>query len=89
MDSRQKQLLDLVARRDRAREQVQRVRGRLDSARRDLASVEEECVRRKIPPDQLDNVIDQLTQRYDSAVADMERRIADVEIQIASFLEEP
>ncbi len=78
----------LVVRRDRLRENVQRVKGRLDSARADLASVEEECLKKKVDPEKIDVVIDQLTTSLESEITRLQDMITLAESQVAPFLEE-
>jgi predicted nucleic acid-binding Zn-ribbon protein len=82
------QLESLVKRRDRLREQKQRIQGRLDSARSELATIEEECVRRKVDPEKIDAVISQLEQKLADEISSLERRMAEAEAQVAPFLEE-
>lgn len=78
----------LIQRRDRLRENVQRVQGRLDSARRELALVEDECRKKKVDPQQIDAVIDQLQQRLTQETARLAQAMSDAEGKIAPFLEE-
>lgn len=86
-DERRQRLEAVIARRDKTREAVQRVKGRLDHARTELAAVEEECRKRGVPPEQLDTVIEKLGAKYDVAVAELERHVAVAEKEIAPYLE--
>lgn len=79
-------LAALVQRRDRLKESVQRVQGRLDSARAELSSVEEECRRKKVDPEKIDAVIDQLKTRLDTEVVRLTGLIEQAEAQVAPFL---
>jgi len=81
-------LTALVQRRDTLRENIQRVRGRLDSARQELADTEAECRSKKVDPDKIDTVITQLEQRLETEVTDLSARLEQAEIQVAPFLEE-
>jgi predicted nuclease with TOPRIM domain len=86
-DERKKRLEDLIKRRDEAREVLQRSQGRLESARADVKSVEDECREKGIEPEKLPAAITQLEIRYDKAVADLETQIQQVEQQISPFVE--
>ena len=86
MEDRRKKLDQLISQRDGLRESVQRVQGRLDSARVDLARVEEECRKRKVAPDQLDAAINQLQTRYEAALAELATKLQEAEAQVAPFL---
>jgi len=82
-----KDLTALVQRRDRLRESVQRVQGRLDSARQDFAAVEEECRKKKVDPDQIDTVIARLEQRLEAEVANLTAQLGQAETQLMPYLE--
>ena len=87
-DDRQKKLDDLLARRDKLRDKVQRVKGRLDSARQDLKAVDDECVQRKVPPDQLEEAKRRLDGKFDIALAELQVNIESAETAVAPFLME-
>ena len=87
-DDRQKKLDALLKKRDELRDSVQRIKGRLDSARQDLKDVEEECVRRKVPPEQLEESIRRLDEKFNTAVADIQERINAAEAAISPYLKE-
>lgn len=78
----------LIQRRDTLRDNVQRVKGRLDSARKDVAAIEAECAQRKVPPDKLAEAIDKLGARRDALVAELATGIAAAEKAVAPYLEE-
>lgn len=81
------QLDDLVRRRDVLTATKNRLLGKLDSARADVKAVEDECVKRGIPPEKLDATITELNKRLDSSVVDLARRISEAETQIKPFSE--
>ena len=87
-DDRKKRLDDLIKRRDAAREVLQRSQGRLESARADVKSIEDECRAKGIEPDKLEAAIEQLETRYDQAVSELETKIEQVEKQVSPFLGE-
>ncbi|MBV6342953.1 hypothetical protein [Candidatus Magnetobacterium casense] len=86
-DSRQR-LTDAVKRRDELIRNVERVQGRLDVARQELASVEAECRQKKVDPDKIGEVIRKLQERYETSVAGLEDRIRQGETALAPFLRE-
>ena len=84
-----KQVLDkLIQRKDALQAKVSRVKGRLDSARRDLQTVEEDCLKKKIDPKKLDDTIAQLKDKFTKESADLDRKIKEAEISVTPFLEE-
>lgn len=87
MDERQR-LDAAIKRRDRVQQDVNRIKGRLEAARAEVAKVEAECRQKGVDPDKLDATIEQLNAKYNSAVADLEAKIAKAEADIAPFLGE-
>lgn len=77
----------LIVRRDAVKATKDRLLGRLESAKADLASVEDECAKRGIHPDRLDATIAELNRRYEEAVTDLSTRISAAEEQIKPFIE--
>ena len=78
----------LIQRRDRLQANVQRVQGRLDSAKAEFASSEAECVKRNVPPDKIDEVIVTLTDRLTKETSALEASITAAETKVAPFLKE-
>ena len=87
-DDRKKQLDDLVKRRDTLREKKQRLQGKLEAARSELSSIEEDCRKRGVPPEKLDSAIEQLSARYNKAVTEITQQMATAESNLAPFLED-
>jgi hypothetical protein len=81
-------LAGLITRRDAVRESVQRVRGRLDSARSELEASEEECRKRKVDPDKINEVIATLTARLATETAALAAKIEAAEAKVAPYLKE-
>lgn len=79
-------LADLVQRRDSLRDNIHRVRGRLESAQTELRDVEEECRAKKIDPEKIDAVISQLDERLATEVRKLTDQIEAAEAQIQPFL---
>ena len=67
---------------------VQKLQGRLESARDTQAKVEQECRDRGLDPDALDATIDRLQSDYANAVASLEAEIVSAQIALAPFAEE-
>jgi predicted nuclease with TOPRIM domain len=82
------ELTALVQRRDRLRENVQRVKGRLDSAQKELSSVEEELRAKKVDPSQIDTVIAQLEQRLAQEIQTLTGLVEQAEAKLKPFLED-
>ena len=72
-------------RRDRIRAAVERIKGHREAAQAEVASVEEESRERGVEPELLDDTIDQLTERYDRALVDLESRLAKAEAALQPF----
>jgi chromosome segregation ATPase len=86
MDDRKKQLDDLVRRRDSLKERKQRIQGKLEAARAELARIEAECREKKVEPEQLDSVISTLNKKLNEALEDLDKKMASSEAQLAPFL---
>ena len=78
----------LVARKDAAKEQVQRVKGLLEAAKKEQAAVEEECRKKNLDPVKLDSVIEQLEGRYSQTVQELTAQITKAEQALTPFVEE-
>lgn len=75
-----------VARRDDLRAKVQRIQGKLDASRQQVAAIEAECASKKIDPDNLDRVIRQLQARYLEGVEAFEARVEQAGAQLAPYI---
>ena len=81
------QLDGLIQRRDTLKANKNRLLGRLESARSDLISVEEECRKRGVQPEKLEGTIAELTRRFETATKDLSDRIVAAETTIKPFME--
>jgi hypothetical protein len=81
------QLDALVKRRDALKATKDRLLGRLEGARADLAAVEDECRKRGVPPEKLDITIVELDRRYEAATKDLADRINAAEVDLKPFAE--
>ena len=84
-DSQKKELEALLQRRDSVRDKKQRIMGRLDGAKQDLGAVDDECLRRKVPPEKLDESIQKLDERFGTAVAGLRADIEAAELGVAPY----
>lgn len=87
-DEKREKLDALLERRDKARENVSNVKGRLTAAREDVTDIEDECKKRKVAPDKLDGAIEKLEERYEQEVKDLTQRIETAEAEVRPYLEE-
>lgn len=83
-----KRLEAATRRRDTLVAECRRLEGKLEAAETALAAVEAECRSKGIDPDKIDNVIQQLTARYEALVVQIERDVAAADEALAPFLKE-
>lgn len=81
-------LEELKKRRDTLRDSVQRIKGRLDSARNELKAVEDELTQKKVPPEKLEEAIQKLNGRYDTLVVELQTKIESAEVTVAPYVKE-
>lgn len=81
-------IMGLIQRRDKLQANVQRIQGRLDSAKADLVAAEDECRTRKVDPAKIDDVIAQLSTKLKTETEALEAKIATAETKILPFLKE-
>jgi len=87
LDSSYDQRLDAaIKRRNHLSREIERLHGRKEEAERNLRAVDDECRAKKFEPDQIDQVIEQLEQRYHAQVALLEQQIAEAEKQLSPYL---
>lgn len=79
-------LEDVVRRRKKVAETVERLKGRKEQAEANLAAVEEECRSKKIDPEKIDDVIEQLESKYQSVVEELVKDVAEAERRIEPFV---
>lgn len=84
MDS--SRLDNLVKRRAKLDADVQRVSGRLEAARQELASVEAECAKKGVDPTELDSTIEKLEKRYGQILEEVETQLDKAEEDLQPFL---
>lgn len=87
MDASHDKLHALLARRNDLNREVERIKGKLEGARANLSSLEDDCRKRGVEPDKLDETIEKLKVRYDEAVQVLEENIEEAERRLAPFQE--
>jgi hypothetical protein len=66
---------------------LNRFRGRLESARHSLVEVEKECRQKNIEPSQLDTLIQRLEGVYAQRVGEMETQLLGIEKSLAPYMD--
>jgi DNA-binding ferritin-like protein len=75
-------------RRDTLAGRVQRIEGKLESARTALQTLQATCRSKGVEPDQIDAVIEKLTTRYEQLVTQIEQDIEAADKALAPYLTE-
>jgi len=75
-----------VAKRDKLASERQRLQGKLEAARSNLAAVEEECRSKGVEPENLVTTITALENRYNEMVENLEQSVAAAEAALAPFM---
>lgn len=86
MNSLDESLEQALTRRKRVSETLERLKGRKEQAEANLAQIEEECRAKKIDPKKIDEVIQQLEDKYRSLVEEIERETQEAERALAPFV---
>lgn len=76
----------VVARRDSVQQNLQRIRGRLDQAKKELADIDAECRAKGLDPEKLEETLTALIEQYDIDFASFEASVAQAEKDITPFL---
>jgi predicted nuclease with TOPRIM domain len=77
-----------IARRDAAQKDAQRLQGRYEAAKEEVARIEGECRAKGLDPDKLESSIAKLQERYESAISEFESQVNQAEQDLAPFLRE-
>lgn len=86
MSNLDQQLEDVIRRRKKVAETLERLKGRKEQAQANLEAVEEECRGKNIDPDKIDDIIQQLENKYRTIVDELTRDIADAEKKIEPYV---
>lgn len=81
-----KRLEKAVAERSRLSKEVERLQVRREEAEKNLQAVEEECRSKKVDPDRIDEVIEQLETKYREHVEEIESKNQDLQTQLKPYL---
>lgn len=87
IEERKQRLAEAQARRDKIQRDVDRLRGRLDSAKAEKEKVEQECRDRKIDPDKLPEIRASLEEAFDKSLDTFEAELSKAEKEVQPFLE--
>lgn len=68
--------------------QKQRFEGKLEAARKSLEEVESECRLKGMDPHQLGQTIEQLEERYQASIEQLEQEVSEAEAALAPYLKE-
>lgn len=77
---------EILARRNRVSETLERLKGRKEQAEEALRQVEEECRAKSIDPNQIDEVIRQLELKYAGLINELEQETKKAEEALGPFL---
>lgn len=85
-DNLDKELDEIVERRKKVAETLERLKGRKEQAETNLAAVEEECRSKNIPPEKIDEIIAQLEDKYREQIAELRKDTEEAERALAPFV---
>lgn len=77
----------LLARRNNLNGEIERLRGKLEGAKANLASLEADCNQRGVDPAKLEETLEKLKTRYAEVVEVVGENLAEAERRLAPFQE--
>ena len=86
MSNLDQQLEDVVQRRTKVAESIERLKGRKEQAEQNLSAVKAECREKKIDPDKIDTIIQQLENKYREIVETLTKDTEEAERKIEPFV---
>jgi len=86
MSNLDQQLEDVIRRRKKVTETLERLKGRKEQAQANLEAVEEECRGKNIDPAKIDAIINQLETKYGELVQELTEDIEKAERKIEPFV---
>ena len=86
MNNLDQQLEDVIRRRKKVAETLERLKGRKEQAQTSLEAVEEECRGKNIDPEKIDDIIEQLEGKYRDLVEELTKDLEDAERKIEPFV---
>lgn len=75
----------MIQRRTQLAQELERLKGRKDQAERALKEIEAECRSKKIDPDKIDAVLEEMWARYRRMVPELEADIASCASKLAKY----
>lgn len=85
-DNLDQELDQVVERRKKVAEALERLKGRKEQAEASLAAVEEECRSKNIDPDKIDDIIEQLEGKYREQIEQLKKDTEEAERALAPFV---
>lgn len=86
MSNLDQQLEDVIQRRKKVTETLERLKGRKEQAEANLEAVEEECRAKNIDPEKIDDIIQQLEDKYRTIVEELTNDIEEAERKIEPYV---
>jgi uncharacterized protein YfcZ (UPF0381/DUF406 family) len=86
MSNLDQELEAVLTRRKKVTEAVERLKGRKEQAQSNLEQIEEECRAKKIDPSKIDEVIQQLEDKYKNLIEELDRDTQEAERSLAPFV---
>lgn len=86
MSNLDQQLEEVVQRRKKVAETLERLKGRKEQAEQNLNAIETECREKKIDPDQIDDIIEKLETKFRGLVEELTKDTEEAERKIAPFV---
>lgn len=86
MNTLDQKLEDVIQRRKKITETLDRLKGRQEQAQSNLEAVEEECRAKKIDPEKIEDIIKQLEAKYSKIVSELAQDVEEAEQKIEPYL---
>ena len=80
------ELDEVIERRKKVADALERLKGRKEQAETNLAAVEEECRSKSIDPDKIDDLIEQLEGKYREQIEKLKNDTEEAERALAPFI---
>lgn len=87
MSTPKTRLEKIIRRRGELDAEIQRIQGKLDSARESRDQARKECEDRGVDPDKIDEAIEKLETQFETEVGTLEQELAEAESALEPFAE--
>jgi len=77
----------LLERKSQVEANIHRMMGRLEAARKSKAEIEEECDKRGLDPNSLQETLEKLEKKYTQAKVELDAQLTQMEEKLEPFLE--